>query len=108
MQFAWVGPARFEEVDMALQTDLPVARRPDRRRWSPAFSLDEAARIRRAMNECPERTECPQCASTMSPMVGGDDAHVVWLLQCRTCLRSLVILDPARHPGVEAESGTGR
>ena len=69
---------------------------PSRRR-SSAYSLDEAARIRRAIGQHSSSVQCPSCGSLLSHTVGTDGPHAVWLVRCDACDRSLVIRDPAEE-----------
>ena len=64
-------------------------------RKTGTFSLEEAARIRQAI-EAGGPAQCPSCRVAMSRMVGDNGKGDVWLLQCRTCGRGLVLRgDPA-------------
>lgn len=61
-------------------------------RKTGSFSLEEAARIRRAI-ETTGSAECPACHMAISRIVGENGRGDVWLLQCRGCGRSLVLRD---------------
>jgi hypothetical protein len=61
-------------------------------RKTGSFSLEEAARIRRAI-ETTGSAECPACHMALSRIVGENGRGDVWLLQCRGCGRSLVLRD---------------
>jgi hypothetical protein len=72
-------------------------------RKSGTFSLEEAARIRRAI-ETGGSAQCPSCRTPISRMVGDNGRGDVWLLQCRVCGRSLVLRDdPAHSPPRKGE-----
>lgn len=89
-----LGPNSSREVIMPDVTGaVALPTRTGRWRWRPAYSLDEAARIKRMMRQEPDQVECPHCAGSMSRIVGGDGTQTVWLVRCETCGRSLVVLD---------------
>jgi hypothetical protein len=77
-------------------------------RKTGGYSLEEAARIRRAVEQSGS-PQCPSCRVTMARMVGDNGAGDVWLLQCRVCRRSLVLRgivphgDPP-HPAPRSDS----
>ncbi|MEK6609501.1 MAG: hypothetical protein AABZ35_01110 [Gemmatimonadota bacterium] len=60
-------------------------------RWSPGFSLDEAARIRRMIVTRAGRMACPYCDAELKPTVGLDGQQRVWLVRCDVCNRSIVV-----------------
>lgn len=60
-------------------------------RWSPGFSLDEAARIRRMIATREGRMTCPSCGAELRPTVGFDGEWRVWLVRCDVCSRGVVV-----------------
>lgn len=69
-------------------------------RKTGSFSLEEAARIRHAL-EAAGSAQCPACRIALARVVGENGRGDVWLLQCRSCGRSLVLRDisPGVTPG---------
>ena len=69
-------------------------------RKTGSFSLEEAARIRKAL-EAAGSAQCPACRMPLARVVGENGRGDVWLLQCRGCGRSLVLRDitPGVTPG---------
>lgn len=59
-------------------------------RWSPGFSLDEAARIRRMIVTRGTIT-CPNCGAELTPKVGLDGERRVWMVRCDACGRGVVV-----------------
>lgn len=71
-----------------------------------SFSLEDAARIRRAI-ESSGSAQCPACRIPMARMVGDNGEGDVWLLQCRVCGRGLVLrgnVAPSRSRSPDDES----
>lgn len=60
-------------------------------RWTPGYSLDDAARIRRrlAQREVPEA--CPACGGALRATTGRDGAVTVWFVRCAGCQLSVVV-----------------
>jgi hypothetical protein len=54
------------------------------------YSLDDAARIRQAV-QAGAAGGCPHCAFPLDATVGKDGEREVWLVRCHGCGRSLVI-----------------
>jgi hypothetical protein len=59
-------------------------------RKTGSFSLEEAARIRQAI-ETAGAAQCPACRMPLSRLVGENGRGDVWLLRCKGCGRSLVL-----------------
>lgn len=51
--------------------------------------------MRRVLLSREEAVECPRCSEIMGRTVGADRESGVWILQCKVCLRSVVIVEPA-------------
>ncbi|MBI4420694.1 MAG: hypothetical protein HY560_07695 [Gemmatimonadetes bacterium] len=60
-------------------------------RWSPGFSLDQAARIQRMIVARGAPLACPSCGTELRPLVGGAGAEQVWLVRCDRCARGMVV-----------------
>ncbi|OGT94386.1 MAG: hypothetical protein A2083_10665 [Gemmatimonadetes bacterium GWC2_71_9] len=60
-------------------------------RWSPGYSLDEAARIRKQIVMRAGPMGCPHCGAELKPTVGGDGERRVWLVRCEQCRRGVVV-----------------
>ena len=60
-------------------------------RFSPGFSLDEAARIRRMIVTHEDRMTCPHCGTELRPTGGRDGTRRVWLVWCDVCDRGVVV-----------------
>jgi hypothetical protein len=58
--------------------------------YGVGYSLDDAARIRQAV-QAGATAECPQCAFPLDAIVGKDGEREVWLARCRGCRKSLVM-----------------
>jgi hypothetical protein len=61
------------------------------------YSLDDAARIRQAV-QAGAAGECPHCQFPLDATVGKDGERDVWLVRCPGCGRSLVIRQGGRAP----------
>ena len=72
------------------------------RRRSVGYSLDEAARIGKAIRERHSAIACPSCGDVLRHTVGTDGAQAVWLLRCEACQRSVVIRNSQKHVGPAA------
>ena len=59
------------------------------------YSLDDAARIRRAL-QSRAAGECPQCQFQLHATIGKDGERDIWLVRCPGCGRSLVIRQGGR------------
>ena len=62
-----------------------------------AYSLDDAARIRQAV-QGGAPAECPHCQFPLDATIGKDGERDVWLVRCHGCGRGLVI----RHGALAA------
>jgi len=65
------------------------------RRSGSGFSLDEAARIRRAVLDTAAPPPCPRCEVRLEQTGGTSGAGHVWMLHCPRCGGGIVIQEPA-------------
>lgn len=69
------------------------------RRSGSGFSLDEAARIRRAVLDTAAPPPCPRCAERLEQTAGTAGADHVWMLHCPGCGAGIVIQESAVPSG---------
>ena len=77
----------------------------DRRRWGEAFSLDEAARIRKSLLSGAPVVKCPHCLFALELVGESADAEHTSLVSCHRCGRSVVLSLLREEAG--ARSGRG-
>lgn len=65
--------------------------RRERHRPTPGYSLDEAARIRRAIAKGDQSINCPDCHHPLDPRVGHDAETTIWVVRCHVCGRGVVL-----------------
>lgn len=63
---------------------------PSPARQSRGFSLEESARIQRAILHDTEAGACPSCGAALLAITGADGTSTLWFVRCRSCGRSLV------------------
>jgi hypothetical protein len=64
---------------------------PPPARHSRGFSLEESARIRRAILLGVDAGACPSCGAPLHALTGADGTTTLWFVRCRACGRSLVV-----------------
>ena len=72
-----------------------ASRRVSRSTLTP-FTPEEAAAIRQSFKETGRMLECPRCSAKLesgTPLGGGHSIATVWLLQCPSCMRSMILRD---------------
>ena len=72
-----------------------MAIRTSQARGHTAYTLDEAALIRKAIRKRDGLVQCPCCGKLLRHTVGTDGLQTVWLLRCEACDRSVVIRETA-------------
>jgi ribosomal protein L37AE/L43A len=68
-----------------------TASRRYHRRPTPGYSLDEVARIRRAITRGEEHIRCPDCHHELDPRVGRNAETAIWVVRCHVCGRGVVM-----------------